>query len=149
MESYSEEDEPQNTSNNVSSKKLQDQVKQIKSKLSNFSRTIDEDQLVAKDVIFLGNTGSGKSTVVNYLAGKQLEAIEDEDDEIVIIAPDAVEGMEIGQDMSSCTKIPTRWVSDENIAYWDCPGFGDTEGPVQDITNAYYIHKLFDKSQKA
>ena len=131
--------------------RLQDQVKQIKNELKKFSKICREDRKVTKNLILIGVTGAGKSTVVNYLAGKQLEAIEDkyEDDEYYIEVSDAIKGIEIGKGKSSCTKMPARWISNKKVAYWDCPGFSDTEGPVQDITNAYYISKLFNKSMKA
>ena len=34
------------------------------------------------------------------------------------------------------------------MVYWDCPGFNDTKGSEQDITNGFYIKSIFDKSEE-
>jgi hypothetical protein len=34
------------------------------------------------------------------------------------------------------------------VVYWDCPGFNDTKGSEQDITNGFYIKSIFDKSEE-
>ena len=42
------------------------------------------------------------------------------------------------------TTVPNKWHDAENnITYWDCPGFEDNRGPAQDIANAFFIKNLF------
>ena len=148
---YLQEDEGvQETSKTVYSRKLYKQIKELIINVSTFRENIKAKGIQHKSTIFIGQTGAGKSTLVNYLARNELEAVEDEyeDDWYAIRTLQAIEGIEIGNNSSSCTKIPAKWVSDEEVAYWDCPGFGDTEGPIQDITDAYFVNELFNKSKE-
>lgn len=100
----------------------------------------------ATRVIVLGTTGSGKSTLVHALAGKTL----------VANYTQAGDGFEIGFEdgflpnfttgngIRSDTYCPLSWHdSSLNLVYWDCPGFLDSRGPDQDVTNAFSIDQLF------
>ena len=157
------------------------EVVEIQEKISDFNKTINDCDYVNKNIIFIGNTGAGKSTLINYLAGNKLVAFRksyksisqhsdliedtksdpeqedpdedfkedsDEDDEYLIDAVIPKSGIKVGHSSSSETKRPAYWVSEDKIAYWDCPGFGDTSGEVQDITNAFYINKLLENSKQ-
>jgi hypothetical protein len=99
-------------------------------------------------VLVLGNTGSGKSTLVDYLTNKNLIADKPKDSnrkgELHIINEGEVE-CKIGHNAGkSCTTIPNRDASTSNV-YWDCPGFKDTRGFKQDIVNQFYINNIFNK----
>ena len=46
------------------------------------------------------------------------------------------------------TSIPNKWVDAEDITYWDCPGFNDTNGFEQDVINAFNLNRIFDLSDQ-
>src|SRR3954447_23453064 len=89
-------------------------------------------------VIIVGDTGEGKTSLLNYLAEIPLFSRDNGSfGEFTINANIPLEGMEIVDGCVSKTALPSSWNE-----YWDCPGFGDTRGPVQDIVNAFSIYKL-------
>ncbi|GBC08661.1 hypothetical protein RclHR1_00830012 [Rhizophagus clarus] len=95
-------------------------------------------------IVIIGDTGEGKSALLNYLAEVPLFSKADEGfDEFVINTDSAVEGMEIGDGCVAKTSLPSSWME-----FWDCPGFGDTRGSVQDIVNAFSIYKLIKSAKK-
>ena len=100
-------------------------------------------------IIVMGNTRAGKSTLVNYIKGNKLTAIEDEDCfETVVVKADSTAGPAIGIGPIAETTIPTMWKCDlvkEHI--WDAPGFGDNRSVVQDISNAFYIKHLLNHAR--
>ena len=62
-----------NTStSNVNSDEIKQQVQEIKEKISDFNKYIHDNSESDKNIIFIGNTGAGKSTLINYLAGNKL-----------------------------------------------------------------------------
>lgn len=94
-------------------------------------------------VLVLGPTGSGKSTLVTYLAGISLQIGQKLSGQKTLIAQGQLPGIEIGDGALAQTKVPAAWVDTTNdVVYWDCPGFLDTEGPAQEISNAAMIHKI-------
>ncbi|CAG8577199.1 2264_t:CDS:1 [Dentiscutata erythropus] len=93
-------------------------------------------------VIIIGDTGEGKTTLLGYLTGIPLLSREDDLGDYIIYAEDSSD-IEINDRPISQTSLPTcRGV------YWDCPGFGDTRGLVQNIVNAYSIYKLIKNVEK-
>ena len=161
----------QKSANSQKSAKVRQLIYKMKEKNEKFSRIIQNSRSVDKIIIFIGETGSAKSTLINYLAGKELfyrkithksknddESKEEEKgsskgfDGICkkkIFADDPIPGIRIGNNRSSETKIPASWCSEDEIAYWDCPGFGDTEKSSQDIINSFYINQLLTNSKEA
>ena len=96
-------------------------------------------------VIVIGDTGEGKSTLINYIAQNKLYAEKKGYPLKYIVNTDNQLGdIKIGNTSVSETTIPNKWIDKDGVAYWDCPGFGDTKGVVQDVANAFYIKKLFD-----
>ena len=106
-------------------------------------------------LVFIGNTGSGKSTTVNYLAGCEMEYIDMEDlglegeGEIVRVSDSSAKQalMPIGYTNVSKTFVPTLYADsttvggkDYSFTYCDCPGFFDNRGPEINIANAANIH---------
>ncbi|CAG8769974.1 7319_t:CDS:1 [Cetraspora pellucida] len=87
-------------------------------------------------IIIIGNPGEGKSTLLGYLTGIPLLSKEDEFGDY-IIKSDNSNGILISDNTVSQTSLPIC-----REVYWDCPGFEDTRGPVQNIVNAYSIYKL-------
>ena len=104
-------------------------------------------------IIVIGNTGAGKSTLVNYLSGCTLrlqspeELPEDLDllDDIVSVLPKSDGGthdeiMPIGHTKTSKTFMPQIESDPEGQnTYCDCPGFLDNRGAEINIANAVNI----------
>ena len=94
------------------------------------------------EVIFLGNTGSCKSTIARILAGKEVK--------IHYVKRKATlecEGIKGGN--ISFTDLP-EIINDSlnNLTLIDTPGLKDTKGYVQQIKNAFSIHDLFNSNNK-
>lgn len=99
-----------------------------------------------KEVILVcGDTGSGKSTLINYINNQPLE-IKTLKDQRLPVLDCQNQITKIGHGMTSETFIPKR-CSFNNMVFWDCPGFEDTNGPDMDITNAYSITKIKNKAE--
>jgi hypothetical protein len=90
----------------------------------------------------IGPSGDGKSTLLNYIGGAQQVAIDD-DGRYKIENVKPLPGIITGHGLESETKLPCRYKN-----FYDCPGFGDTRGPIQEILNIFSIHKLTERSQK-
>ena len=102
-----------------------------------------------EDVIaLLGTTKSGKSTLINFLVGNVLEAVKQKFGRTFLVKMDnETIGPEIGIESSSLTTLPTKWIVENKscingLTLWDAPGFGDSRGEIQDITNSFYIKTL-------
>lgn len=93
-------------------------------------------------VIFLGNTGSGKSTLINYLADKKLRV---EDEDIVLSNPKHSSAMPIGVGGESETIYP-KSILLENLLIFDMPGFQDTKGSIKDLTNTIFIKQILTEA---
>ena len=111
-------------------------------------------------LMVIGNTGAGKSTFVNFLAGCVMELISrgdagvggDDDEDIVRVKPGsphpfralAVDPyvMAIGHSDESATFLPNVVYDPVNIlTYCDCPGFVDNRGFEINIANAVNIKR--------
>ena len=116
-------------------------------------------------VIVIGNTGAGKSTMVNYLAGCTMELkspdeleIEGFDpdsviDDIVVVRPSREGGrfdeiMPIGHTKESKTFMPQIETDpDQRFTYCDCPGFLDNRGAEINIANAVNVRTAITEAQ--
>lgn len=95
----------------------------------------------------VGNTGSGKSTFVNFVVGKHLIP----DDKTVLgsttySCEDYV--MKIGSDplQSETSNFEFFYDRTSDLTYCDCPGFKDSRGALKDIENAYALKKISSDS---
>ena len=92
-------------------------------------------------VIIVGPSRAGKSTLINYLAGKTVQSH---------LAPigfrldvlDPLPGSRVAPGPEAVTITPAPKKLGDSV-YIDCPGFYDAAGPEQKITNTFSIHYLF------
>lgn len=101
-------------------------------------------------VLVVGTTGVGKSTLVNYLTDARFKIEKKYNSYLINLDElDQRNRPRIGNDVdSSQTTIPNMWRDDvHRIIFWDCPGFYDIGGSIQEIANALYIKRLFEISQ--
>lgn len=95
-------------------------------------------------VLVIGQTGVGKSTLINYLSGAELIYNSDFD---YLEVKNQVGKIAVGHGAESMTTVPNQWHDREHsLTYWDCPGFEDTKGSEQDIANAFYVQRLFQNA---
>jgi GTP-binding protein EngB required for normal cell division len=91
-----------------------------------------------KDIIlFLGNTGAGKSTTIHFLAGSKMKKVRQKGFyhiEPIDSAPCARE-INVAASTQSVTKSMTVVELPNGMIICDTPGFGDTTGPETDIAN--------------
>ena len=112
-----------------------DRVDYIQRTLLRQRATLDE--ACGKEIVILmGNTGSGKSTLANLLAEIPLHV--DSSGRIVTTTTD---GFTVAPGTHSATKHPAFLGSRAGMI-WDCPGFNDTEGAVDDALTAALIREL-------
>eukprot|EP00957_Ditylum_brightwellii_P019200 1447762-Ditylum_brightwellii.AAC.1 len=114
------------------------------------------DQVDGKDIVLLvGKTGTGKSTLIQGIAGRQLRETThsckseygDVDEKVVFeTVQDALPGFEIGHEKTSMTSHiscydPTQEGKKSNVVYVDCPGFEDTNGHEVDVATSVMLSK--------
>ncbi|MHA7877884.1 MAG: hypothetical protein ACX93T_03100 [Bacteroidota bacterium] len=118
--------------------------------------TADSDK---NAITILGETGSGKSTAINYWMGRnmarrtpeEMEAmgILDKLEDVVVVDPNSAqpEAASIGHERVSHTFMP-QIIQDPNNdtqIYIDCPGFFDNRGAEINIANAINIRQVLQQ----
>jgi predicted GTPase len=128
---------------------LEESIQEVELLIKKGSAKIGEEK-VEQAVIVVGQTGHGKSSLVNYLAGAKLTAKhQGYPPELYIDAQQPVGEINIVHGTISGTSIPNKFFDAKTgITYFDCPGFDDTRGPEQDIANAFYIKRVFDVAEQ-
>ncbi|CAH1113850.1 unnamed protein product [Psylliodes chrysocephalus] len=98
-------------------------------------------------VLFLGNSGSGKTTSVQFIAGNNNDLISQEvrEDTGEFIIIDKNNKISYNSTISSKTTYPEMLIN-TNTVFYDCPGFSDTRSPAYDISATYFTKKLIDSS---
>lgn len=92
--------------------------------------------------VLLGDTGSGKTAVLNYNAGNKQNKLTARRNEYGIMRIRDEMGT-IGQKYTAATRIPNlmnNWL--------DCPGLFDTRGGIHEILNSYSFSKLIPEAPK-
>ena len=109
-------------------------------------------------IIVIGNTGAGKSSFVNYLAGcemvfKSPKSVGVKGYKKVLVVKPKKEGgrmdelMPIGYDANkSKTFMPHIETTESRETYCDCPGFLDNRGAEINIANAVNIRNTINQS---
>lgn len=113
----------------------------LRSRITEIEETVPAN--LNEVALILGDSGEGKSSILNYIAEVSLEAKFDEEiNEFEIITQTPIYGAEINKGSVSKTKMPAGWEK-----YWDCPGFDDTRGPEIELINAFSIYKLTENAK--
>ncbi|MGI4852228.1 MAG: GTPase domain-containing protein [Janthinobacterium lividum] len=92
-------------------------------------------------VVFIGNTGSGKSTLINFLSDKELSV--DPNGDVVLKDPEDVNSMKIGTGNQSETFFP-KFIKLTDMTFFDVPGIGDTRGIEISLMNASFIKHIIE-----
>jgi|GEM_PF-3400853 len=105
------------------------------------------DSSVNKDiVVFLGNTGAGKSTLINYLNGKPMRCTGYQ--KIELINSHDQDVMEIGNNDQSHTLLPkSTFIIGHNLLFYDLPGFHDNRGGLINLLNASFIKNIIETAR--
>ncbi|XP_055850800.1 uncharacterized protein LOC129915338 [Episyrphus balteatus] len=95
-------------------------------------------------VLVMGNTGSGKTTLVSALVGRKLRAINQNGYRVIVDDEDR-----IGTGSSSKTLIPETMIDIKNqITYVDCAGFRDNRNLEYEISSIYFQNILMNRVKK-
>lgn len=95
-------------------------------------------------VVFIGPTGSGKTTLYYALNNKELEGYR-ENTRRRLKAKNPEDNFKIGHSGFAETTIPgLKYDPGTKIIYCDCPGFFDNRSDIQDITNSFAINHVLD-----
>ena len=92
-------------------------------------------------VLVIGDTGVGKSTIISLLAGLKL-VVKNNGLNIIIDSADAETKVKIGHQKYSETTVPTKIVIDD-LDFFDCSGFRDNRGDQFQISNSFFLQRLF------
>ena len=108
-------------------------------------------------VVFLSNTGVGKSAFLNALMGCRMKRVDPEElgiggvEEVIIVDPESPreEVMSIGHGRQSRTFMPqiAQDPNNSDNAYCDCPGFSDNRGAEINIANAINIRSVLQQAR--
>ncbi len=142
-------------------------LKQLEGNLKNFEQLDDSNKLstiqemgeILKNIhfqpayhdvaIFLGHTGVGKSTLINYLVGADIKIKWSEEEDTFLDIPQASNYLKVGHGNVSCTTTPKKIVDEENgLAYLDCPGFLETRGLIHELVDMSYIQDVMNKAHR-
>src|SRR3989338_11536679 len=88
--------------------------------------------------VVLGNTGSGKSTMINVLAGSPMRV----DLDGRFIPESGQEKVRVRTVGGSVTKFPELILETEIGDLCDLPGFQDSGGAVDDLLNAVFMREV-------
>ena len=107
-----------------------------------------------RNVVVIGSTGSGKSTLINWLCGCELRSLTETERSELGLDFSAVcvdkkgaqsEICEIGHgNVSRTQSVKKVLVDGTHIVVWDFPGFFDTGGPTTEIIHAAILSKFMN-----
>lgn len=144
----------QNNNTSIDELPSDNEIENIFALLENGDKNLALSKQSKNLILVLGNSGSGKSTFVQWLAGdnNKLKSVsvrgldyDDEEDGFYIIEDD---NHRIGSTIMSKTIFPEMIIDNEtNNVFYDCPGFSDTRSTSHDIATTYFIKKLTNHAE--
>jgi len=137
----------------VSSLNLEVLRPEEQNRIERVCRKIDEtlnsfSTVKGKDiVVFLGRTGTGKSTSINYLDPRIHIAASGSNIILDEAYPNQENALIIGTDLNdSETMYPAYHEMEDGSFFVDLPGFDDSRGPEQNLINAAFIKKIISSA---
>lgn len=114
---------------------------EIKQKID---QNLPGQKVSGKDItVILGNTGSGKSTITNFLARVPMKV----DTKGNLVPEDGIGKVKVSYGGRSETKFPGL-LPDTEVGYLcDLPGFQDSEGAVDDVLNSAFIRSVLTSAK--
>ncbi|CAL8092059.1 unnamed protein product [Orchesella dallaii] len=136
------------SSQNRSQDKNDDLDMIISQSMSNY-----DTQALSKSVILiLGNTGSGKTTLSQLIAGNlsRLHGVLNSSNKLVIVNEDDMIG-QIGAPSMKSEKIKPEYITNPltNDSFYDCPGFDDNRGAGTDTAAMFSLKSITDSIKQA
>ena len=119
--------------------RLQKEFNEIDRKL-----TFDNDN---GRIVFIGYSGSGKTSIISYLNQETLIGKENDEEDVILFNPETESKPKIGNSYQEMTTVPTI-IYQEDQTLVDFPGLIDYRGVDQEIKNLYSIYKVFESSKK-
>ena len=137
-------------------KRIQDlRVDEVFTGISNLEQLGYGDAQNKPISMFIGATRCGKSTTTNLFLDNPLIIKKDDDTSVplplrkIVLVENENSGGKfpvIGTKTTSETTVPMKYMLKDGGILWDCPGFGDSRGPQQEIINAWFVNRLFNTS---
>ena len=126
----------------------EERVKYTLNKALQLIKECDVTNFASKNgLLAFGDTGAGKSTLINLLAGKCLKVVEVAGRGGLLNYELCGDGLQIGKGFESCTAMPQKLL-DNGCTLWDTPGLSDTRGFAYDILSAFYVNKITENASQ-
>ena len=128
-------------------------IKKLRRFIKRGTRNVLDQCERKKNVVVVGLTGSGKSTLINSMAGCKMRRITAHQANAYGLPGDSivVRGRaysKIGNTFGESETSLVQPVPLEETILWDAPGFKDSQGAEQNIANAVHLQRLLEASSR-